>query len=202
MREAQKEATRAKILRVAKAKLEEAGYEKTTLRAIATAAGVATGSIFVHFANKEDLFYTAFYDDLQALMEIALAKPPGETLAESLNAVVSTFFDTFASRPALYSALLQLSLFAEGDWGIRFRRQVEVFGQGITQLYQVAINRGELAPETQPQIATATFLSLYYFCLITLINQRFADLSAAKQLFALMLTQHLQGLKYFPGEES
>jgi AcrR family transcriptional regulator len=201
MREAQKQATRAKILMVAKAMLEETGYEKTTLRAIAGATGVATGSIFVHFANKEDLFYTAFYDDLQALMEKTLTAPPAETLAESLNTIVLTFFETFASRPALYSALLQLSLFAEGEWGKRFRRQVEVFGQGITQLYQAAIARGELAPQTQPQIATATFLSLYYFCLITLINQHFADLSTARNLFALMLTQHLQGLKYSPGEE-
>jgi len=201
IRTAQKSATRAKILTVAKNLLEKQGFEKTSLRTIASEAGVATGSIFVHFANKEDLFYTAFYDDLQALMEKTLTVPPAETLAESLNTIVLTFFETFASRPTLYSALLQLSLFAEGEWGKRFRRQVEVFGQGITQLYQAAIARGELAPQTQAQIATATFLSLYYFCLITLINQHFADLSAARNLFALMLKQHLQGLTYAPGEE-
>lgn len=193
-RQDQKEVTRAKILTVAKSLLEKQGFEKTTLRAIASEAGVATGSIFVHFADKEDLFYSAFYDDLQQLMETLLAAPAGPDLAADLTRIVNGYYTAFAARPALYTPLLQLSLFATGEWGLRFRQQVETFGRGITSRYQGAIERGELAPQTHAQIATASFLSLYYFCLITLINQRFADLSAAQQLFALMLNQHLQGL--------
>ncbi|BAJ29308.1 MULTISPECIES: TetR family transcriptional regulator [Kitasatospora] len=55
------EATRALILETAMRLFQERGYEKTTMRAIATEAGVSVGSAYYYFSAKEFLIQ-GFYD--------------------------------------------------------------------------------------------------------------------------------------------
>ncbi|WP_251861245.1 TetR/AcrR family transcriptional regulator [Clostridium sp. Marseille-Q2269] len=47
------------ILESAISKFTEKGFEKTSLREIASAAGLTTGAIYHHFKNKDELFYHA-----------------------------------------------------------------------------------------------------------------------------------------------
>ncbi|ACA54226.1 TetR/AcrR family transcriptional regulator [Clostridium botulinum] len=47
------------ILGAAIIKFTENGFEKTSLREIASAAGLTTGAIYHHFKNKDELFYHA-----------------------------------------------------------------------------------------------------------------------------------------------
>ncbi|MGU9539421.1 TetR/AcrR family transcriptional regulator [Clostridium tepidum] len=47
------------ILKTAISIFTEKGFEKTSLREIASAAGVTTGAIYHHFKNKDELFYHA-----------------------------------------------------------------------------------------------------------------------------------------------
>ena len=54
--------TRAAILDSAMRLFRERGYEETTMRAIATEAGVSVGNAYYYFASKEHLIQ-AFYDD-------------------------------------------------------------------------------------------------------------------------------------------
>ena len=49
------EQTRAAIIEAALGLFREAGYEATTMRAIAQAAGVSTGSAYYYFGSKEEL---------------------------------------------------------------------------------------------------------------------------------------------------
>ncbi|MBV2154681.1 TetR family transcriptional regulator [Kitasatospora sp. SUK 42] len=55
------EATRALILETAMRLFQERGYEKTTMRAIATEAGVSVGNAYYYFSAKEFLIQ-GFYD--------------------------------------------------------------------------------------------------------------------------------------------
>jgi AcrR family transcriptional regulator len=50
-----KNATRARILAVAEAQFAERGFEATTTRDIASAAKIATGTLFNYFATKESI---------------------------------------------------------------------------------------------------------------------------------------------------
>src|SRR3954471_24134965 len=50
-----KNATRARILAVAEAQFAEHGFEATTTRDIASAAKIATGTLFNYFATKESI---------------------------------------------------------------------------------------------------------------------------------------------------
>jgi AcrR family transcriptional regulator len=57
------EATRRAIVETALRLFRERGYDKTTMRAIATEAGVSVGNAYYYFASKEHLVQ-AFYDQL------------------------------------------------------------------------------------------------------------------------------------------
>jgi AcrR family transcriptional regulator len=59
------EQTRALIVATAMRLFRERGYGRTTMRAIATEAGVSVGNAYYYFSSKEHLVQ-AFYDQLQA----------------------------------------------------------------------------------------------------------------------------------------
>ena len=65
--------TRAAILETALRLFRERGYEETTMRAIATEAGVSVGNAYYYFASKEHLIQ-AFYDQAY-LQHEAVARP-------------------------------------------------------------------------------------------------------------------------------
>ncbi len=78
---------RRQILRAARRRLEHYGYEKTTMGEIAADSGVAVGTLYLHFKNKEDLL-VAFGEEcqsryLEALEQIASSPlPPADRLRE------------------------------------------------------------------------------------------------------------------------
>ncbi|MGH2542168.1 MAG: TetR family transcriptional regulator [Ardenticatenaceae bacterium] len=67
------EQTRTLILETALALFQEGGYEQTTMRAIAEAAGVAVGSAYYYFRSKEHLIQ-AFYHRMHE-EHLAAARP-------------------------------------------------------------------------------------------------------------------------------
>lgn len=198
MRAEQKLATRARILNTAKNLIEAQGYDVTTIRKIAEAAGVATGSVFVHFANKEELFYSAFYDELESMIEKAfqqLSEGPECNLEQQLTFVVRYFFETFAGRPRLYQSLLTHSLLSTGEWGGRFRAQVTRVAERLGPLYAQAQARAELRQEIAVPTAIMAFFAFYYFLLLDTTKRGFADIETPLRQFSALLQQHLAGLR-------
>lgn len=83
------ERTRALIVDAALGLFRERGYERTTIRAIAQAAGVSVGNAYYYFSSKEELVQ-GFYDQLAAAHVAAVAEPlaAGTDLAERLRATL------------------------------------------------------------------------------------------------------------------
>ncbi|HLK62051.1 MAG TPA: TetR family transcriptional regulator [Bryobacteraceae bacterium] len=65
---AKSDETRARILAAAMELFQRQGFEETTMREIAAAAGVATGAAYYYFDSK-DAIVLAFYDQSQQEME-------------------------------------------------------------------------------------------------------------------------------------
>jgi len=57
--------TRDRILAVARACFSERGFERTTIRVVAAAAGVAPAMVIRYYSSKEDLFAAAAHIDLR-----------------------------------------------------------------------------------------------------------------------------------------
>ncbi|WP_232664227.1 TetR/AcrR family transcriptional regulator [Pseudonocardia sp. TRM90224] len=93
-RSARGEQTKAAIVSAALDLFKERGYEKTTMRAVADAAGVSLGNAYYYVATKEHLIQ-AFYDRMsEAHTEAAAGVLAREkTFARRLAGVYETFLD-------------------------------------------------------------------------------------------------------------
>src|SRR5947209_6044869 len=100
-----KAATREKILNAARTALTRDGWEATTTRAIATAAGIATGTLFNYYASKEALAAALLLEELIAAEQEYLARRRGdESLEEDLFALVWAGFRRMQPYRAMLAA--------------------------------------------------------------------------------------------------
>ncbi|TKV27365.1 TetR/AcrR family transcriptional regulator [Arthrobacter sp. NamB2] len=91
---AKSEATRELLVSTALRLFREIGYEKTTMRAIATAANVSTGSAYYYFASKDDLVHELYRSLQEEHRSRALPLlREGQNLGELLKVVLNTGID-------------------------------------------------------------------------------------------------------------
>jgi AcrR family transcriptional regulator len=188
VRQQAKEATRARVLEAARAQLESRGYEDTNIRGIAKAAGVATGTVLLHFKDKRDLLHAAVFEDLDQTWTKAKAASRDRRLETELSLIVKAFFDYYGARPALSRALLRESLFAEPPWSQRFSAQVADVHRHVVGLVAKAQKRGEVLA-FDADVFAASFFSFYYFALLAWLQ---GGHDAPQRLFERMLAQHLE----------
>ncbi len=85
-----KAATKERILRAARGLFAEKGYDATTTRDIAVAAGIASGTLFNYFPTKEAVVACLAADAIGDALGPPDSEPDGaETLEEDLFAVVA-----------------------------------------------------------------------------------------------------------------
>lgn len=190
-RDLQRDATRARILVAAREHFERDGFDGASVRAIAADAGVAAGTVLLHFEDKRDLLHAALFDDLAATLERALARPARGSLARQLGALARAFFGYYAARPKLSKALLREALLSDDPWRERFNAQVARVHAHVAALVASAKASGELDGETDAAVFGATFLSFYYFALIGWVQGGVPDPAL---LFDRLLTEHVRGL--------
>jgi len=85
--------TRVALLDAARALVQEVGYERTTLRAVAARAGMTVGAIYGNFKNREDLFMALSESPWSPLGPAVGSR---RSLAEAMQAVAET---TLAALP-------------------------------------------------------------------------------------------------------
>lgn len=153
--EKRKAQAREAILAAAIDQLAVGGYASATVQAVASRAGVATGTVYRHFPSKADLFAEAFRRASGREMDVfaELMSDDQRTAADRIAAALEAF-----SRRALASPTRAYALIAEPvDPAVEaerlaFRRGyrdllVQVLGQGVES--------GELAPHDQETVAAA-----------------------------------------------
>ena len=99
--------TRERLLRSAREVIEDGGYGQASVAAIAERAGVATGTLYRHFASKEELFVELFRSvcsgEERAMREAIPATGGG---VERLQAILGTFARRALRNPRLAWALI------------------------------------------------------------------------------------------------
>jgi len=100
------EETKERILRSALKMFHDRGFDSTTMREIATRAGVATGAAYYYFDSK-DAIVLAFYDRARRDMEPEMEKALNETrdLRERLRKIIKVKLDYFKPSRKLLGAL-------------------------------------------------------------------------------------------------
>jgi AcrR family transcriptional regulator len=156
--------TRAAIVEAALRLFREHGYERTTMRAIAAAAGVSVGNAYYYFRSKEELVQ-GFYDQLAADHAAAAAGPLAAstdlaqrlwatvlarlTVAEPYHALAGRFFavaaqpgnplSPFSQSHAAREAELALYREVIGGSSIRVAEELEPHLPELFWLYHLGI---------------------------------------------------------------
>jgi AcrR family transcriptional regulator len=100
--------TRARLMLSARQAIEEGGYGAASVAAIAERAGVAAGTLYRHFASKEELFVEVFRSVCageERAMKAAAASG-GSSAVERLEAVLATFAERALRNRRLAWALI------------------------------------------------------------------------------------------------
>jgi AcrR family transcriptional regulator len=108
---AKAEETRQRILDAALRLFRERGFDETTMRDIASEAGVATGAAYYYFQSKEDLvmaFYVRTAEEARQLVPRILER--STDLKKRLRAIIDLKFRQFAEHRRLLLALARIGV--------------------------------------------------------------------------------------------
>jgi AcrR family transcriptional regulator len=102
--------TRARLLSAAQELIEEGGYGAASVIAVAERAQVAAGTLYRHFASKEELFVEVFRSvcdrELEAMGAAAREMAAASSPVDRLETVLVTFARRALRRPRLAWALI------------------------------------------------------------------------------------------------
>jgi len=153
-----KQRTRAALLAAASDLIRENGFGGTTARQIATTAGVAVGTVFVHFPTMHALAETLLDETVGRALDTVRPDPEGSAV-DQLVAVCATLYDAYDEDPALSREVLAGSLLHRTPDGPADTRMGQ-FAGWVQQIVADGVLRGELAP-VAPDEAFALFFVLY-----------------------------------------
>jgi AcrR family transcriptional regulator len=176
------ERSRMAILKAAVEELAEVGYGRVRMESIAARAGVAKSTLYRHWPDKLALIADAFETFHEQMVPDLGDLAVRDAVALLIGHVAEVVLDSTFSRciPALIEG-------AERDERVRafHHRYSADRRQALIDLIARGIERGELAPGIDPELATITLLgAVFYRRLMT--GEPFVPQQAA-QLVALVL---------------
>jgi AcrR family transcriptional regulator len=149
---AKSEQTRALILETAMRLFQERGYEKTTMRAIATEAGVSVGNAYYYFEGKE-LLIQGFYDRMthEHLVE-ARARLAGRTdFADRLRVALESWVDCAAPYHEFAAQFFRTA--ADPDSALSpFSNESHPARATAVQIFREVLDGSDLGPKIDPEL--------------------------------------------------
>jgi AcrR family transcriptional regulator len=151
-REEQKRDRRAAILEAARAAFAERGYGAATIAEIAEATGLAEGTIYKHFASKQDLLHQvmgAFYERIIADLEASVARE--RTLAGRLRAIVRRQLEAFVEDRDLCRLFIRELRAADGYALSPLHALNRRYTSILLRALAAGRASGEMRPEVEPR---------------------------------------------------
>jgi AcrR family transcriptional regulator len=191
------EVTERKILDAALEMFRTKGFDETTMREIAAAAGVATGAAYYYYPSK-DAIVLAFYQrscvEMQPRIEEAIAAEAGG-LEDRLKTLINVKLEYFAPYRSVLRALLKngadpahpLSPFAENNkpirdidvaWfrkilihcGIRVPKDLDPHMPEVLWMFQMGVIYFWISDDSRGQQRTSRLLALGAKIIATLLR--------------------------------
>ncbi len=146
----------------------EKGIAETTVRDIASAAGIAEGTLYRHYVSKEDLAWALFSKNFTAFaIELDQLQRSHNTLKTKIEAMIRHYCTFFDKDPMLFSYLL-LALHGQ------LRKVTPNMPNAMTVLRSViaeGMARGEI-PRKDREIAAAMVLGVVLHVAVSKIYGR------------------------------
>ncbi len=164
-----------RLLSAAEQLFGERSYQRTSVAGICARAGIATGSFYLHFNSKSDIFAAVVRQinaDLRAAMRVALEQAPGDQRARE-RASFGAFFEMLSRRPWI-DRIVRESEFV--DPGL-FREYYERLARGYARGVRRAQLAGEVDARYDPEVIAYLYTGVGNF-----IGMRWADWTAGGQV--------------------
>jgi AcrR family transcriptional regulator len=194
-REKNREETRRIIFDTAYALFKKMGYEKVTMRELASKAGVGLGTIFQHFKDKPTLLVSVFEYDFHPLVEKVFRSLPENDLKAQLLYMVKHFFAYYAKRPEL-SRILFKELYIDPKNAERINVSFQDDLAQVAALFEAAKKRKEIDPSTGTYEAVTIWWACYSMVLVQALRSPIFDVDKQVALFERLMEQHFNGIGY------
>ena len=161
LKEKQRQEREQLILQVTEEVLLEKGYHEMSMDEIAARVGIAKGTLYLHFARKEDLVFALIDRELQVFQQTVEEAIAMDGTVQSRLAFIqrSMYLGLFGKRAHLLYALfntadLRLVL---GERHGAARKQI---ASRIEMLLNEGKERGELDPTVPTEVMQSTFMCM------------------------------------------
>ncbi|MGI8411678.1 MAG: TetR/AcrR family transcriptional regulator [Solirubrobacteraceae bacterium] len=181
--------TRERLLQAARELIEEGGYGGASVIAIAQRAGVAAGTLYRHFASKEELFVELFGSvcghEERATRAAAQTLPASAMAVDRIETILSTFARRALSNPRLAWALIAEPVDPLVDaHRLAYReRYARVIAEGL----RAGIEAGEL-PEQNVAFTAAALVGGCGEALVGPLSPLAADQPPVEEILAALRT--------------
>jgi len=177
--------TRERLLAATRELIEGGGYAAASVAAIADRAGVAAGTLYLHFPSKAQLFLEVFHAvarrDIEA-MYLAAEQAPSAT--ERLDAVVGTYARRALERPRLAWALVHEPVDPLVDAErLAYRRE---YRDGIAVLLREGMSIGEF-PEQDTALPAAAIVGIIAETLVGPLSPVTGETTAREEVVAVIV---------------
>ena len=154
-----------RILEAAYELFAEHGYQRTTMRRLASRMGMTTGVLYTYFTSKDEIIHALAERSRRRNRRLLDALSQESTMREALRALFTMLADSWRDDPSQRSARANINLLAEAtkQESIReeasglYQRTREIF----TQLAEDAVRRRELDADVEPGAAGALMSALF-----------------------------------------
>ncbi|HEU4729796.1 MAG TPA: TetR/AcrR family transcriptional regulator [Kofleriaceae bacterium] len=194
-RELQRQDTERLILTTALSLFAAHGFEATTTKQIADAAGVAHGTVFLVATTKEALLVKVLEQQLREVVASRTRSLPRRGILAQLVYVFDGLFDFYAAQPGLSRVFLKgIMFFAEPIARAMYDEHVARFASYLAAMFEAARQRGEIAARTRCDAAAANVLAIYVHAVVGFLNADRPDRAALGAQFRAGLDQMFRGL--------
>lgn len=194
-REQNKLEKRERIRAAAERLFLKQGYDATTVRQVADAAGVASGTVFLYARDKEDLLFLVMHERLKETSDRALSTVPKKArLVDAWVHVFGKLYAMYEGSEALSRPFVRLLPGARGMNADLVNALTQTFIQRLALLVQEAQGRGEVRADVEPLQAAIVAFGLYFTTLMTWLSG-YASAAQLPELFRSSAELLLKGLR-------
>ena len=149
-----------RIKRAARTLFGRLGFERTTIRQIAEAADVGTGTVFLYAEKKEDLLVLIFREEVGRAVERAFATMPSRPLLEQILHVFDAMIAHHERNQGLARVFVKELPFVDDSRHGVAELMVGLLG-GIEALIEAAKSRGEIRAGVPAKTLARNCFALY-----------------------------------------
>ena len=172
------------------------GFDDTTVREIATRAGVGLGTLFSYSLNKRDLLFLLGNDSLDEAAEKAgEGISPQARLIDNLRGIFGAHYACFASEPELSRLVLrEMTFYDSGAQALRFREIRQQLLDHVAAALGMAVASGEIGPRADPGFDAWVLFAIYQVELRAWLAANAPDPEAGLQRLERALRVCIEGL--------